>query len=161
MGALTVWHRLFRIWPCWHQRLYSQKVGVMPKEGWARLCKPILLLVWQWQRPWGLFSRDSRQLFTACHSNILLNINCNEYILSVSGIVQSNPCQSLPASEFLTDRSLTPTHTPPTPRGGRFSQTPASRSLLPSPYLHLSRGDVYHSSRLAFPSLYLKIKQQK
>ncbi len=27
---------LFRIWPCWHHRLYSQKVGVMPIEGWAR-----------------------------------------------------------------------------------------------------------------------------
>ncbi len=38
MGApilLLVWHRLYRIWLCWHHRLYCQKVGVMPKEGWA------------------------------------------------------------------------------------------------------------------------------
>ncbi len=35
---LLVWHWLFRIWLCWHHRLYSRKVGVIPKlkEGWAR-----------------------------------------------------------------------------------------------------------------------------
>ncbi len=31
---LLVWHWLFRIWLCWHHRLHSWKVGVMPKEGW-------------------------------------------------------------------------------------------------------------------------------
>ncbi len=31
---LLVWHRLFRIWLCWHHRLYnSRKFGIMPKEG--------------------------------------------------------------------------------------------------------------------------------
>ncbi len=27
---LLVWHQLFRIWLCWHLRLYSQKVSVVP-----------------------------------------------------------------------------------------------------------------------------------
>ncbi len=54
-------HRLFRIWPCWHHRSYSRKVGAMPKEGWAWLCAPILLFVWQRQRPLGRFSRDTRR----------------------------------------------------------------------------------------------------
>ena len=41
---LLVWHRLVslpkcyprRFWLCWHDRLYSQKVCVIPKEGWTR-----------------------------------------------------------------------------------------------------------------------------
>ncbi len=40
-SLLLVWHRLFRIWLCWHHRLYSRKVSVMPNEGWARPCAPI------------------------------------------------------------------------------------------------------------------------
>ena len=56
---LLVWHWLFRIWLCWHHRLYSRKVGVIPKEGWAQPHVPIRLLVWQRQGPWGLFSRDA------------------------------------------------------------------------------------------------------
>ncbi len=31
----VAWHRLSRIWLCWHHRLYCRKVGVIPKEGWA------------------------------------------------------------------------------------------------------------------------------
>ena len=31
-----VWHQLFRIWLCWNHKLYSWKVGVIPKERWAR-----------------------------------------------------------------------------------------------------------------------------
>ncbi len=30
-----IWHRLFRIWVFWLRRLYSLKVGVITKEGWA------------------------------------------------------------------------------------------------------------------------------
>ncbi len=47
---LLVWHQLFRICVSWLHRSYSRKVGVIPKEGWARPCTPILLLVWQRQR---------------------------------------------------------------------------------------------------------------
>ncbi len=35
---------LFRIWLRWHHRSYSRKFGVMPKEGWAQPCAPILLV---------------------------------------------------------------------------------------------------------------------
>ncbi len=31
-------------------RVKFWKVGVVPKEGWARPCVPVLLFVWQWQR---------------------------------------------------------------------------------------------------------------
>ncbi len=45
---LLVWHR---IWVFWLHRSYSLKVGVIPKEGWLRPRAPIVLLVWQRQRP--------------------------------------------------------------------------------------------------------------
>ncbi len=35
-------------------------VVVIPKEGWARVAAPILLLVRHRQRPLGLFSHDTR-----------------------------------------------------------------------------------------------------
>ena len=45
----------------------SNKVVVIPKEGWARPHAPILLLVWQWLRPLGPFSRDvTLMCFTIC-----------------------------------------------------------------------------------------------
>ncbi len=50
----------YRTHPCFGttlHRSYSLKVGVIPKEGRARPRAPILLLVWQRQRPYGLFSR--------------------------------------------------------------------------------------------------------
>ncbi len=36
----------FRIWVFWLHSAYSLKVGVIPKEGWARMATLILLLVW-------------------------------------------------------------------------------------------------------------------
>ncbi len=76
LNLLLVWHRLFRIWLCWHHRLYSWKVGVIPKEGWMRPRAPILLLVWQRQRPWGMFSCDTRHLTTMCYINWGSETNC-------------------------------------------------------------------------------------
>ncbi len=74
---LLVWHWLFRIWVFWLHRSHSLKVGVIPKEGWAwprapiLVAAPILLLVWQRQRPKGLFSRDACHFFSQTSCNIL------------------------------------------------------------------------------------------
>ncbi len=56
-------HRLFRIWVFWLHRSYSLRVCVIPNEGWARPCAPLLHLVWQRQRSYGLFSRDASHVW--------------------------------------------------------------------------------------------------
>ncbi len=54
---LLVWHRLLENMIYEVKRLKFWKVGVIPRA-------PILLLVWQRQRPWGLFSVDTPQVLS-------------------------------------------------------------------------------------------------
>ncbi len=63
-------HRLFWIWVFGLQRSYSLNVCVILKEGSARPRAPILLLVWQRQRPYALFSRDMHHMATAFLKNV-------------------------------------------------------------------------------------------
>ena len=58
---------------------------LIPKEGWAQPLAPIFLLVWQRQRPWGLFSRNARhchvETLPGCHTTItvLAQTECKSY----------------------------------------------------------------------------------
>ncbi len=49
-------------------------VVVIPKEGWARPHTPTLLLIWQRQRPKGLFSCDARHVEMS--SIVLITTSC-------------------------------------------------------------------------------------
>ncbi len=66
-ALLLVWYWLFRFYLFIYLFIFFffWKVGVIPKEGWARPCAPILL-VWHRLKPLGTFWRDAAQSCDYC-----------------------------------------------------------------------------------------------
>ena len=52
---------------------------------WWRMGTPILLLVWQWQRPYGLFSRDTHHML--CTTNCILHHGAQWRPMSLSFVL--------------------------------------------------------------------------